>query len=505
MHVDLNLNTAKMRKHKFAPSPLPTQKRLLELFTYFPDEGVIKLNETGEEAFTECHSRFSYAASQIIDGKDYVAHRVIWAMIHGDEIQPPTIGFRDGNKTNLKLDNLMIRNTNTPIATRDQAVAAMGKLASIKDEPELVAPKTMHRVYKSGPGFMVNFVHNNTRHYFGYFTDVVEACKASDAAVLKYGAPGAPLNFPHLKDTYGDIVAKSIVPDKRRARKQTKPVVEVQDNTKQIAYHGVRRVHKSDNYYAVVSYKGTRFYLGTFKMSEDAARAYDAMAVHLRGVAAKTNFTYTDTSEVGKPNAVTVTLAGKKPMSWKAYKAHQKKIDKAQGAADDQINAEAITTPISYRGVRPVVGTPNFGAMANYNGTRFYMGTFRTAEAAARAYDAMVVYLRGDEAKTNFEYTEASPADKPHAISVTRPGEKPISWRKYLSLQKKIDKAVDRLISSMPEAAPIAPIAQPEPEVVAPVAATAEVVTPVTAPEPASVAAPVRESVFKRVWKAIVG
>nr|XP_051197195.1 APETALA2-like protein 1 [Lolium perenne] len=169
----------------------------------------------------------------------------------------------------------------------------------------------------------------------------------------------------------------------RRRRNKSRPEA-------QLEFLGVRR-RPSGKYGAQITDSNAQRWLGTFDAPEDAARAFDAAAVRLRGAAAETNF-------VQAPTAFNDDDAG--------------------------VAAHGPSSPVKKKARRPDDGA-DFRGVYRRNSGKYgahirdskskgkpykSLGTFDTAEDAARAFDAAAVRLRGPAAATNFEQTPTSAA-----------------------------------------------------------------------------------------------
>ncbi len=87
--------------------PLPTLKRLLELFSYDPETGVLtwKVSRGGQRA-GDVAGTISHGYVQVfVDGIAYRAHRLIWKMVTGRE-PVRYIDHENGNRS----DNRLIKN-----------------------------------------------------------------------------------------------------------------------------------------------------------------------------------------------------------------------------------------------------------------------------------------------------------------------------------------------------------------------------------------------------------
>jgi hypothetical protein len=144
-------------------------------------------------------------------------------------------------------------------------------------------------------------------------------------------------------------------------------------------YKGVSKRKQDTLWSAGIRVGGRHVPLGSFETETEAARAYDSAALFHYGEFAHVNFA----DSLPRP---------------------------AGEIRQESRRAPEKTAP--YLGVRRKKGRSGFQARVKSEKEDTYIGSFATAEEAARAYDACMRHLHGDKAKTNFPGTEAiSPED----------------------------------------------------------------------------------------------
>ncbi|KAK1614899.1 hypothetical protein QYE76_020416 [Lolium multiflorum] len=153
-------------------------------------------------------------------------------------------------------------------------------------------------------------------------------------------------------------------------------------------------------------WRRTMAYIGSFRTAEEAARAYGAAAdarrhLQLQGAAGGiTDFRQRTaaTSDDGDapPPRVSCVDKGATAGSFSGQDARSAKKNKKKRAAP---RPEAWT---EFRGVQRRL-SGKYGAQIRHSKAHTWLGSFDTAEDAARAYDAATVRLHGAAAKTNFK------------------------------------------------------------------------------------------------------
>lgn len=87
----------------------PTQDRLKELLNYDTISGIFtwRVNRCNVKAgsVTGCKANNGYLLIRV-DRKAYLAHRLAWCYVHGQDEIPPLIDHKNGIKTDNSIDNL---------------------------------------------------------------------------------------------------------------------------------------------------------------------------------------------------------------------------------------------------------------------------------------------------------------------------------------------------------------------------------------------------------------
>ena len=168
---------------------IPSQSYLKECLIYDPDTGIItwirrprehfkdatswrkwNTKNKNKRAFTAINSNGYYQGG--LDGKIFLAHRIIFKLIHGYE--PDMVDHKDGVRTNNKSLNLLP--SNNTLNQRNKKISSANKSSR-------VIGVTWHNTSKK---WLARIKVNNKQIHLGYFDDLNDAKDARKEAEEKY-------------------------------------------------------------------------------------------------------------------------------------------------------------------------------------------------------------------------------------------------------------------------------------------------------------------------------
>ena len=153
---------------------------LRDLLDYDPASGLLTwkrvtrgnlVNLIGREACARVKPPGGYKVG-IIAGREYYAHRVIWALVHGE--WPKYVDHIDGNKLNNRLSNL--RSVDAATSARN-----MPRLRTNRSGVSGVSYSERRRKWHA-------YIQVNRRkHHVGFFENFSEAGSARQSAQIRFG------------------------------------------------------------------------------------------------------------------------------------------------------------------------------------------------------------------------------------------------------------------------------------------------------------------------------
>ena len=163
------------------PKPLPERSRLLRLFSYDPKTGILVRKVGGKKCAPALTSKGYLRLS--IDGEQFMAHRVIWKMMTGEE--PLEVDHENGKRADNRWKNL--RSVGRVGNCRNTAIQKNNTSGQIGVSP-----------FRGR--WRATICENGRQRHIGVFEKLGDACRARKAEERRIGyhpnhgrdAPDAP-------------------------------------------------------------------------------------------------------------------------------------------------------------------------------------------------------------------------------------------------------------------------------------------------------------------------
>mmetsp|Transcript_32041 Transcript_32041/g.78618 ORF Transcript_32041/g.78618 Transcript_32041/m.78618 type:complete len:346 (-) Transcript_32041:246-1283(-) len=186
-------------------------------------------------------------------------------------------------------------------------------------------------------------------------------------------------------------------------RQLEKPILPVRAKgaRRRATFIGVSRSGARGRWRAQLCTGGRTIHLGTFSTQEEAARAWDLAVVAERGNKAHTNFDIKEYMSGQKPFCQSMEPA------MKAY--DQGKPENISDFSSEGVLNDTLRKPKTqpkFKGIYQSGSPGKYKARIVINKRKVHLGTFNSAEEAAREWDRAAILHRGPHIKTNFDISE---------------------------------------------------------------------------------------------------
>jgi len=243
--------------------------------------------------------------------------------------------------------------------------------------------------------WFAHITHKNKIYRLGSYYTEEDAAKAYDKKALELFGKDAKLNFPNLPMEELDKV--EYIPWDNLSKNATIGQQGISpDIPKTSQYVGVCWCKRPKKWKASIGQFNEQYLLGYYINEEDAAKAYDKIAIELYGEKCKLNFPESSLIEF-KENLSIFEINNKSTNGLQNLKIEQGR---------KRISIERTKTKTSqYIGVhfsKKINSPKKWTAQIYYLGKIKHIGRFYTEEDAAKAYDQKAIELFGEDVRRNF-------------------------------------------------------------------------------------------------------